>query len=402
MKFYLHTLGLCLPIVLLCRCGNPVTPTGGPKDTAGPVLQKVSIDSFENKYSIHLQFDENITTKGLIKTSPIGMVKNEVKRNKLTLEVEKCTKTIQLQSSIVDLNESNPYSGKNISLTKDSGTISIKNLVKNSKITVFIKVDSTIYIPQQIKDDYIFEHLSGREKIITIINKDNNNYIIDPSEEYLEIPILPSFYNTSDTVKINHLVPRVRMYDKKIVLDSIGTVLKTKIIKTYTTGLLNDNTIFQNDTSIESKSKDYVFQEKTIYSIIKDRDTIYLKERHHLTDSIYSINSPITFTQTNKRKNCISLGQLNISQKSEKQTYIMMRSENNTFILTISATKDSVFIPIGKYTCFVSEKPFDTLEPNDTPALLYKFKDDILINSKLENNLILPEKDAYNFGITFK
>jgi hypothetical protein len=50
----------------------------------------------------------------------------------------------------------------------------------------------------------------------------------------------------------------------------------------------------------------------------------------------------------------------------------------------------------------VSIIPFDKIrEENADEIILYNFKDDLIINNKLENNLILPKKELFNTGITY-
>jgi len=396
-------------------CGNPVVPTGGPKDTSSPVLKHFSIDSTNKDYLVTLVFDENIAIKGPLKVSPISKIKTSVKRNTVNVEVSKASKTIFIQQSITDLNESNPYKGKNISLTKDSGIICLKNATKNNKVSLFIKEDSLIYIPQQIKEDYKFENLNYLESIITVIAKDNNNYTVDPEEEFLQIPIDSKNYGTRDTIKINFLYPRVKLFEKEIPLETEKSILKTKYIKTYKTGTTINNLICQNDSCIQSNGPTMDLLPKTTYCLIKNKDSIYLKERHSFSDSLFLINSPICFSKTKKSKYCIDLGKLIIKQNQNDSTYILLKSENNSFLIHITSGSDSIYIPVGKYQCYLSKTPFNQIgqasntksnKPITNHLLnqppLYKFKEEILINSKLDNSLILPDYNKYNFGITFK
>ena len=106
-------------MALINGCANPVTPSGGDKDTTGPVI--VSIESTVLKTGqkrVTIAFDENISTNGAILTSPrilnpnaslLHKTEQRVKRNTLFLTLPSYTQTVYLSSTLVDLNEKNKF-----------------------------------------------------------------------------------------------------------------------------------------------------------------------------------------------------------------------------------------------------------------------------------------------------
>ncbi len=399
------SLSLCVFSFYLASCGNPVTPSGGPKDTTAPKINRIIIDSNKTQTIIQLDFNENITVKGQLTISPLAPSSNTVKRNSILIQVPKTTKTVYLTNKIVDLNESNPYFGKNISLTTDTGIIQLINMTKNTKLSVFIKSDSFILVPNNINKYYKFENLNQSESYLTIINKDDNNYSIDKNEEFLHIKLNSKFFNTNDTIKINHLIPQLLLYQEKKEIQP-GIILKTKTIRTYTSNQKPLNLLYQNDSCIEYDSQtNYQLKQGKIYTLIDQKDTLYLKERNSTNDSLIKYNSPILFSKANKPVNgkTQSLGKLRINNSSTtiSNYYLYLKNSEYQFLLHIKYS-DSVYLPIGTYQCMVSLIPFEQLQSDSKEdILLYQFQNDIIINSKLENNLILPNKELFNIGITY-
>lgn len=389
--------------IIWLSCGNPVTPSGGPKDTASPIIQTIKIDSFKNYKSIQIEFDENIQVKGSIKLSPLSNPIVEQKGNKIKITVPNYTRTVFIKDKIVDLNESNPYRGKNISLTKDSLQMIIQNQIKDSKLSIFINVDSNTLIPYNHKNNYQFENLKGIEKEVYIINKDNNNYKIDSTEEYNIFSILPDYFKTTDTIQLNHLIPRIRKYDKKIKIDS-NYYKTTQTLKHYSNRDKRDILFCKGDTCTFNPSH-YSITAGNQYILINNLDTAYYREITSLNQIVSNIPSPILLTKTEKNKSSkyISLGKLNIVKTESPTNYLYMYNEINKFLIHLEGNQtDSLYLPIGKYITYSSINPFYIGKDNQPSLKLYKYPDEIIINNKLDNNLILPKKELYNDGITFK
>ena len=396
---------IIIATVFIYGCGNPVTPTGGPKDTTAPKLLTIKIDSTTTDKTVELKFNENISIKSQIVISPLGKTTTDVKRNSIQIQVPNTTRTIYLKNKIIDLNESNPYNGNNISLTKDSGSIQLINKTKNTKLTIFIESDSLLLLPNNLGNYYKFENLKKYETTITIINKDNNNYSIDKNEEFLKITLESHKLSNSDTIEINHLIPQIKSFqDKKEILP--GIILKTKSIRSYTTNEKNKNILYQNDSCIEYQNiKNYTLKPGRAYAITHANDTTYLREKYSTNDSVISLNSPILYSPTDKpvKEKIYTLGKLKINYTdTNNHYYIYLRNNDYQFLLNITS-EDSIYLPTGNYQCIASLIPFDEISKDyQDNILLYHFKEDIIINSKLENNLILPKKELFNIGITYR
>ena len=90
---------IIIATVFIYGCGNPVTPTGGPKDTTAPKLLTIKIDSTTTDKKVELKFNENISLKGQIVISPFGKTTTDVKRNLIQIQVPKNTRTIYIKNN---------------------------------------------------------------------------------------------------------------------------------------------------------------------------------------------------------------------------------------------------------------------------------------------------------------
>lgn len=123
-----------LTLTALASCANPVSPTGGAKDTTAPVLIRVDKALIERK-DTQLQrwtfvFDENMQSKGTVLLNPSENYleqRGEVHRNEVSFEVPVSVKQLSLGKSLSDLNENNLYK------TLDSNQLHIQVLFKDSK-----------------------------------------------------------------------------------------------------------------------------------------------------------------------------------------------------------------------------------------------------------------------------
>jgi len=121
-------------LVLLGSCANPVSPTGGAKDTTAPVLIKVDKTLIERK-DTQLQrwtfvFDENMQSKGAALLNPSDVYleqRGEVHRNEVSYEVPLNVKQFSLGKSLSDLNENNLYK------PLDSNQLNIQIQFKDAK-----------------------------------------------------------------------------------------------------------------------------------------------------------------------------------------------------------------------------------------------------------------------------
>lgn len=121
-------------LVLLSSCANPVSPSGGAKDTTAPVLIRIDKTQIERK-DTQLQrwtfvFNENMQSKGAALLNPSDVYleqRGEVHRNEVSYEVPLSVKQFSLGKSLSDLNENNLYKAL------DSNQLQIRILFKDAK-----------------------------------------------------------------------------------------------------------------------------------------------------------------------------------------------------------------------------------------------------------------------------
>jgi len=121
-------------LIALVSCANPVSPTGGAKDTTAPVLIRIDKALIERK-DTQLQrwtfvFDENMQSKGTVLLNPSDNYleqRGEVHRNEVSFEVPASVKQLSLGKALSDLNENNLYK------PLDSNQLLIQVLFKDAK-----------------------------------------------------------------------------------------------------------------------------------------------------------------------------------------------------------------------------------------------------------------------------
>jgi len=175
MKKYIVSLALIIIFELIStRCANPITPSGGPKDTIPPNLI-FSIPELEQtqfkQQEIILEFDEFINTDKLKQNliiTPLTETKFKqiVKKNRIILRFEEpfsdsTTYTLNFSNGITDITERTPPD--NLSLSFSTGTFidslmfvgKIKSLLTGSiikdkfTIALYKATDSLDFVTQK-------------------------------------------------------------------------------------------------------------------------------------------------------------------------------------------------------------------------------------------------------------
>jgi len=121
-------------LMALASCANPVSPTGGAKDTTAPILIRVDKALIERK-DTQLQrwtfvFDENMQSKGAVLLNPSDNYleqRGEVHRNEVSYDVPLSVKQLSLGKALSDLNENNLYK------PLDSNQLLVQVLFKDAK-----------------------------------------------------------------------------------------------------------------------------------------------------------------------------------------------------------------------------------------------------------------------------
>lgn len=474
MKSYLHYVSLeslrgiciCLGIayagIIFESCGNPVVPTGGPKDTTSPEIVDIRIKKGSDLTNIAVLFNENISGKGNAVTTPKTLKQkpnNQVHRKQLTIEVPNYTQHIFLNGYIVDLNENNAYLGKNISFdsTKYHLQCKINEKGGKDKFQLFIKEDSLYHVPLFYKNQYQFEGLPDTQFVLSVIKNDNNNFQVDESEEYNSIRINRKF-RYSDTLDIS-MYPKIKAVEK-IVYDSLGNfifygykplldrdnpgitalndtgyahvdidqaAIFIEQIQDYYSGYCDSLPIIRNKKSLALISNKRLLSIESRY--IENKDTFTL-----VADTFQGSNKTLSshpFTIKNgstlpyrysiipsKKKNVIVLGKVELVNEDSITQYLYIYNNKSGFITSVSGRSKQIFIlPNGKYQIlhWIKREGLNSREtnnkyllelPNQTNeyqgSLFYRNEKDIVVDNNIENTLILPKKMLFNTGIIFR
>ena len=239
MKNIVINIAIIVTVLMLCRCANVVTPSGGPKDNKIPVVLDASPANNSTNFkgrSIHITFDEFVTLNNPsnnVLISPPMNKKPTFRTSGKTLIIRfeeplkpNTTYSINFGDAIKDLHEGNVFSGYtfNFSTGEKIDSLSLKGKVISAStlkpdegfyVTLYSDDNDTVTLdslPYRVKPNYItttnkngefqFSGLADKEYLIFALNDNNSNLIYDlPNEEI-------AFY--SDLVKPyfieNHIV----------------------------------------------------------------------------------------------------------------------------------------------------------------------------------------------------
>lgn len=429
-------------IVLVSGCANPVPPNGGDKDTAGPVI--VSIESEVLKTGqkrVVIAFDENISTSGVILTSPriinpnastLHKTEQRVKRNTLFLTLPSYTQTIYLSSTLVDLNEKNKFKQPTLLLGNDTGEIHIfiDETDAKKKYNVFIIKDSFIEISEKKNPtQYHFDGLKLTSHLTYVIENDNNN-TIDNNERYnvfystprardtFSIGLYPStkrYKNHYFTKDNKHVVIGSPFYEEWYNLDSLGNYNDTLHFNHY------QENIFKNDLLLDTginTNRSFNYENKYQFGIVNS-DTI------QSTLGYYGFNSKSYSKKINQlyldssKKSYINLGETNIQNLSDSDVMVSIQNDKMHYITKLNkqSNKD-IILPEGQYqiTTWINiesiKEPYQKLNIDSynpkTKALFTEsevfvlLEKPLIIKKDIVNTLILPKTGTYNTGVTTK
>ena len=253
MKKWVRYITVFVTTILMIRCANVVTPSGGPKDDKMPVVLEASpqnnCTNFKGK-TIHLTFDEFVTLNNPsnnVLISPPMNKKPTFRTSGKTVIIRfeeplrpNTTYSINFGDAIKDLHEGNVFSGYtfNFSTGDKIDSLSLKGKVVSALtlkpaddfyVALYSNDNDTLTfdsLPYRVKPNYItttnkdgefqFSGLADKEYLIFALKDNNSNLIFDlPNEEI-------AFY--SDLVKPyfigNHIVKDTT------TSDSIQTVHK--------------------------------------------------------------------------------------------------------------------------------------------------------------------------------
>lgn len=244
MKILVRNIAIFVTLLMLCRCANVVSPSGGPKDVKAPVVLEASPANNSTNFkgrSIHLTFDEFVTLNNPSNTvliSPPMNKKPTYRTSGKTVIIRfeeplkpNTTYSINFGDAIKDLHEGNVFSGYTFnfstgemidSLSLKGKVISASTLKPNEGFYVALYSDDNDTVtldsmPYKVKPNYItttnkngefqFSGLADKAYLIFTLNDNNSNMVFDlPNEEIAFYPELvrPYFIENKIVSKRNN------------------------------------------------------------------------------------------------------------------------------------------------------------------------------------------------------
>ena len=221
MKKFVRNIALIIIVLMLCRCANVVTPSGGPKDDKAPVVLEASPQNNSTNFkgrSIHLTFDEFVTLNNPgsnVMISPPMNKKPTYRTSGKTVIIRfeeplkpNTTYSINFGNAIKDLHEGNVFSGYtfNFSTGDNIDSLSLKgNVTSASTLSPMSDMIVGLYaddnesftldsLPYRVKPNYItttdskgdfeFSGLANQDYLVFALKDNNSNLIYDlPNEE---------------------------------------------------------------------------------------------------------------------------------------------------------------------------------------------------------------------------
>ena len=277
MKNWARYFAICAVAILMIRCANVVTPSGGPKDDKSPVVIEASPENNSTDFNgktIHLTFDEFVTLNNPSNNVMISppMSKKPTYRTSgksLIIRFEEplkpnTTYSINFGDAIKDLHEGNVFKGYtfNFSTGQSIDSLSLKGKVISAStlapmegfvIGLYSNDNETLTIdsmPYRIKPEYItttdkqgnfeFSGLADKDYLIFALKDNNSNLIYDlPNEEI-------AFYQ--DLVKPYYI--------------------ENQIVKVAVNDTLANDSIAAADSTFEIKKPEY--PSYTLYSFVQE------------------------------------------------------------------------------------------------------------------------------------
>lgn len=263
MKKCVRYIIVFVTVIVLFRCANVVTPSGGPKDTQSPVVLSASPENNSTDFTgrtIHITFDEFVTLNNPsnnVLISPPLSKKPTYRTNGKTLIIRfeeplqpSTTYSINFGDAIKDLHEGNVFKGYtfNFSTGKSIDSLSLKGKITSAStltpmegfiVGLYSDDNDTItidYLPYRVKPNYItttdkkgdfeFSGLADKNYLLFALKDNNSNLIYDlPNEEIaFHQDLVKPYYIENQIVKtaVNDTVAN----DSIAVSDSIFEIKK--------------------------------------------------------------------------------------------------------------------------------------------------------------------------------
>ena len=425
MKRITRYITIILAAMMLIRCANIVTPSGGPKDEKPPVITESTPSNNSTNFkgkTIHITFDEFITLdnpSNNILISPPMNKKPHYRTNGKTLVIKfqealkpETTYSIFFGNAIKDLHEGNVFSDFtfNFSTGDKIDSLSLKGKVFSAStlapaegfyVGLYSDSNDTLpldSLPYRVKPNYItttnkngnfeFSGLADKEFLIFALKDNNGNQIYDlPNEEIGFYSDLVRPYNAEDqvityTIEDDSIIkndnsPSYEIYSF-VQEDSIQKIFKKELLEA---GLLRF--VFRYPAqNVEIKALEelpdtvdllqvYSTRQDTVLwycTLNKDSLWVSINDGKNISDTThYSLKPREAFTKKKKKKTEVKVK--NISVKNNLKGNKLKPNEH--VILTFS-------------------EPVTKLDLSDTIVLIEN-------HDTIYNNLQFEKFDKYGF-----
>ena len=264
MKIWVRNIAFFVVAVLMIRCANVVTPSGGPKDDKSPVVLSATPQNNSTNFkgkTIHLTFDEFVTLNNPsnnVMISPPMSKKPTFRTSGKSVIIRfeeplrpNTTYSIHFGDAIKDLHEGNVFKGYTFNFSTGSSIDSLSLKGKVISASTLSPMESLIVglytddndtltldsLPYKVKPSYItttdkngifeFSGLADKEYLIFALKDNNANLIYDlPNEEIafhsdLVKPYYIDYHIIKDTIKNDSIVN-----DSIIKVDSVPAAKK--------------------------------------------------------------------------------------------------------------------------------------------------------------------------------
>lgn len=270
MKNIVRNIAIIVTLLVLCRCANIVTPTGGPKDEKPPVVLNATPANNSTNFTgktIHLTFDEFVTLNNPsnnVLISPPMNKKPTFRTSGKTLIIkfeeplkENTTYSISFGDAIKDLHEGNLFTGYNYNFSTGDriDSLSLKGKVTSAStlapmdgfvVGLYSNDNDTLTLdsmPYRIKPNYVtmtnkdgsfeFSGLADKEYLLFAFKDNNSNFIYDlPNEEiaFNSDIVRPYFidYKAIKNAIVNDSIVNDSIVNDSIVGDSLIIDLNVK------------------------------------------------------------------------------------------------------------------------------------------------------------------------------
>lgn len=370
IKALFYSLIIVTIYYFLTSCANPITPTGGPKDTIPPILigsypLNQSLN-FEDK-SIILEFNERIKTdqiKEQLIITPLIESEYEytIKKNTIKIEFEEAFKdsttyTLNFRESIQDLTEGNPTDDNKFTFSTgtfiDSMSIGgyVKELLTNDTIenvvvglyraedTVTIFNGSPYYFTEVDEEGkYLIENIKNGKYLLYAFIDQNKNLQLETNKEKYAFCKDTIMLDTGFVYKNLDLISLDLTELKMMTALASGKYFEinfNKYLYDYDIFPVNSDHTFYTNRSKENKSI-------RVYNNLEDYDSlqvsyiVYDSIFAQLQDTVY-----VKFSESRRKPDDLFFSIMPVSRKAVNPEFTVELSFNKPIV---SYNLDSLFI----------------------------------------------------------